>query len=213
MLISRMLMGCVAVGAVVLIGCRARDTAGEDQNASSATPALQGKPDVEDVYVTHATFTSENLPVTSFCDPANFPTDYPVARERYYGYWSIETRRSDGMVVKTDAEPVGGHHGCYSINKDNKIYSYMTGTFAGVPFTARGYCVFNPDRAPEPPASAAGTLPYMCNYGMSDLPEGYVRGQSTWNGITTDLNGYLTTTMGTVRLWKRRNSQNSTTGQ
>jgi hypothetical protein len=80
----------------------------------------------------------------------------------------------------------------------------MTGTFAGVSFTARGYCVFDPERAPELPGSAEGTLPYMCNYEISDLPDGYIGGQSTWNGITTDLHGYLTTTIGTVRLWKTR---------
>ena len=108
------------------------------------------------------------------------------------------------MVIKIDSETLGGHHGCYSVNKDNKIYGYMTGTFAGIPFTARGYCVFNPERAPELPGSAAGTLPYICNYGISDLPEGYIGGQFTWNGITTDFHGYLTTTIGTVRLWKRR---------
>ena len=133
-----------------------------------------------------------------------FPPTIRLPGERYYGYWSTETRRSDGMVVKIDADPLGQHHGCYSINKDNKIYSYMTGTFVGIPFTARGYCVFNPERAPEPPASAAGTLPYMCNYGISDLPEGYIGGQSTWNGMTTDFHDYLTTTIGTVRLWKKR---------
>src|SRR5439155_21769806 len=147
MLISRTLMGCVAAGALVLIGCAARDNGSEGKNASSTTSALQGDPDVEDVYVARATFTSENLPATSFCDPANFPPDYPVARERYYRYSSTETRRTDGMVVKIDSEPLGGHHGCYSVNKDNKIYGYMTGTFAGIPFTARGYCVFNPERA------------------------------------------------------------------
>jgi len=201
---TRALMSCVAAGVLFLIGCAARNTASEGKNATSTTSVLPGKPDIEDVYVARSTFTSENLPVTSFCDPANFPADYPVARERYYGYWSTETRRSDGMVVKIDAEPLGQHHGCYSTNKDNKIYSYMTGTFVGIPFTARGYCVFNPERAPEPPASAAGTLPYMCNYGISDLPEGYIGGQSTWNGMTTDFHDYLTTTIGTVRLWKKR---------
>src|SRR5262245_12967531 len=117
MRIARALMGCVAAGVLVLIGCGARDTASGGKNATSTTSVLRGNPDVEDVFVARSNFTSENLPVTSFCDPANFPADYPVARERYYGYWSTETRRSDGMVVKIDGESLGQHHGCYSVNK------------------------------------------------------------------------------------------------
>ena len=99
-----------------------------------------------------------------------------------------------------DVDRLGEHHACYSAPKDDRIYSYMTGMFAGIPFTARGYCVFNPETAPELPATAAGTLPYMCNYAMSDMPDGFVGGQATWIGMTTNIDGYLKTRIVTIRL-------------
>jgi hypothetical protein len=171
------------------------------QSVNAADGSAQPSP-IEDVYVARARFSSPNLPVTSFCDAAHFPRDYPVERERYYEYWSTTGRPTDGLVTAGSVQRVGGHHGCYSVNKNRTIYSYMTGTFAGIPFAARGTCVFNPERAPKPDVS-----PYTCNYSFSDLPQDYVGGQATWNGVTTGDPGYLTTTIGTIRLWKQRASR------
>jgi hypothetical protein len=199
--ISRKLITCLGLG--ILVGCSSDNST----NTRSGVPASQGAggPEapsngsrIEDVYVARARFSSPNLPVTSFCDAARFPADYPVERERHYEYWSTSTQQDDGLLVNANIQPLGGHHGCYSVNKNGMIYSYMTGTVVGISFTARGTCVFNPERAPEP-----GVSPYTCNYAMSDLPEDYVGGQSTWNGVTTDISGYLTTTIGSIRLWKR----------
>jgi hypothetical protein len=188
---------------VIVVSCGAEDasTAGFQAGLSAQkaeAPARSTQRSVEDVYVARARFSSPNLPVTSFCDAAQFPAGYPVERERHYEYWSTTGRSTDGLVANGEVRRLGGHHGCYSVNKDGLIYSYMTGTFAGLPFTARGTCVFNPERAPAP-----AVTPYTCNYALSDLPTGYVGGQATWNGITTNDPGYLTTTIGTIRLWKR----------
>jgi len=200
MITSRKFMMCVAVG--VLASCRGEHS-GSTQSAAAVSPerATQ-RANVEEVYVARARFSSPNLPVTSFCDPAQFPADYPVERERNYAYWSMSARSTDGVVVDENVQRLGGHHGCYSVNKNGMIYAYMTGTFVGIPFTARGTCVFNPERAPYP-----GVSPYTCSYAFSDLPSGYVGGQVTWNGATTDEPGYLTTTIGTIRLWKKRASR------
>jgi len=201
---SRKFMTCLAV---VLTCCSGENStnslaalaSGGDATTQDAAPR---RAPIEDVYVVRARFSSPNLPVTSFCDAAKFPTDYPVERERYYEYWSTATQHDDGLLLNGNIQHVGGHRGCYSVNKNGMIYSYMTGTFAGIPFTARGTCVFNPERAPQP-----GVGPYTCNYAMSDLPNGYIGGQSTWNGVTTDIPGYLTTTIGSIRLWKRAQSR------
>jgi hypothetical protein len=199
MLISRKLL-CVAL--VVLVSCSSENARDTGPGAVGSAPAKVSdaqstQSPFEIVYVVRSRFSSPNLPVTSFCDAAQFPSDYPVERERHYKYWSTNARSTDGAVVDGAVQRLGEHHGCYSVNKNEMIYCYMTGTFADMPFTARGTCVFNPERAPEP-----GVTPYTCNYAMSDLPNGYVGGQSTWNGVTTDDPGYLTTTIGTVRLWK-----------
>jgi hypothetical protein len=198
--ISRALVTCLALG--ILVACSSENSTRSSTQASSGgadgSNAGNHRSRIEDVYVVLARFSSPNLPVTSFCDAARFPADYPVERERHYEYWSTTTQQDDGLLVNANVQHLGGHHGCYSVNKNGMIYSYMTGTVVGVPFTARGTCVFNPERAPEP-----GVSPYTCNYAMSDLPEAYIGGQSTWNGVTTDISGYLTTTIGSIRLWKR----------
>ena len=206
MQISRTLMICLVCG--VLAACSGENPTGtrastltSPRGASVSDGATQPS-QIEDVYVVRARFSSPNLPVTSFCDAAEFPADYPVERERHYEYWSTSTQQDDGLLVNASVQLLGGHHGCYSVNTNERIYSYMTGTVVGIPFTARGTCVFNPERAPEP-----GVRPYTCNYAMSGLPEGYVGGQSTWNGVTTDNPGYLTTTIGGIRLWKRQPSR------
>ena len=183
--------------AAVLACCMTAIVSTAAQATRVATRLASGAT-LEDVYVARSVFSSPNLPVTSFCDAAKFPSDYPVGRERHYEYWSTVTQQEDGLLVNANARRLGGHHGCYSVNKNGLIYSYMTGTFAGIRFTARGTCTFNPERSPQ-----SGVSPYSCNYAMSDLPDGYVGGQATLNGVTTDISGCLTTTVGTIRVWRR----------
>ena len=200
MLKSRKLIICVALGTLASCGgvnsSNTRIGTVESREGPAAPDVATQLAEVEDVYVVRSRFSSLDLPVTPFCDAAQFPADYPVERERHYDYWSTGQSK-EGLLVDANVQRLGGHHGCYSVNKNRMIYSYMTGTLAGITFTARGSCIFNPDRAPQ-----LGVRPYTCNYVMSDLAAGYVGGQSTWNGVTTDIPGYLTTTIGSIRLWR-----------
>jgi hypothetical protein len=201
MAITRQLMTGLAAVLACCMGATATTGVGlSGQAARSQEPATRpaSKATLEDVYVARSVFSSPNLPVTSFCDAAKFPSDYPVERERHFEYWSTRTQQEDGLLVNAKARRLGEHHGCYSVRKNGLIHSYMTGTFAAIRFTARGTCTFNLDRAPQ-----SGVTPYTCNYAMTDLSNGYVGGQSTWNGVTTDISGYVTTTVGAIRLWRR----------
>lgn len=168
MSISCKFLMCLAV--TIVVSCSGNnsrnvlsdsDTAGHQDG--SAVPTHRSP--VEEVYVVRSRFSSPNLAVTSFCNASQFPTDYPVERERHYEYWSTSARPTDGLVTDGQVHGLGGHHGCYSVNKDGMIYSYMTGVFAGIPFTARGTCVFNAERAPQP-----ATTPYTASFTLRHAP-------------------------------------------
>jgi hypothetical protein len=176
----------VLMAVVTLSGCV------PDRSTEAATSATR-----EEVYVVRARPTGPERPVTSFCNGANFPATYPVTRERSYEYLSTTSRSVDGLLVNAAVQIVGGFRGCYSARIDGKTFSYGKGTVAGIPFTIRGDCTFAPDRSPRPDVT-----PYTCDYVHSELPSGYVGGQSLWNGMFTTDESYLATTIATIRLWR-----------
>jgi hypothetical protein len=151
----------------------------------------------EEVYVVRARPTGPEAPVTSFCADANLPASHPVQRERPYEYLSISTDATNGKLIDDAVRPLGNFRGCYSARIDGRTFSYGKGTLAGIPFTIRGSCTFTPERDPAP-----GVTSYACNYVLSGLSPEYVGGQSLWNGVATDQEGYLTTTIATLRLWR-----------
>src|SRR5262245_33948959 len=117
MRISPTFMTCVAFGILVSCGGENSSDTGLTAKASSQSAHASNGPaqrsPVEDVYVARSRFSSPNLPVTSFCDAAHFPADYPVERERHYEYWSTTGRPTDGLVADGNVQRLGGHHGCY----------------------------------------------------------------------------------------------------
>jgi hypothetical protein len=153
----------------------------------------------EDVYIVRARPAGPEAPVTSFCAVANFPASHPIRHERPYELFSTTTSEKDGRLIDGAVRPLGNFRGCYSARIDGKNYSYGKGTIAGIPFTIRGSCTAAPERDPAP-----GVTSYACDYALSDLPPDYVGGQSLWNGVATEQDGYLTTTIATIRLWRRQ---------
>jgi len=153
----------------------------------------------EDVYVVRARPTGPDAAVTSLCAAAKFPASHPVQRERPYEYLSTSTSAKDGRLIDGAVRPLGNFRGCYSARIDDKTYSYGKGSIAGIPFTIRGSCTFAHERDPAPDVTS-----YACDYTLSELPSEYVGGHSLWNGVATEQNGYLTTTIATIRLWRRQ---------
>src|SRR5262245_6421070 len=96
---SPTIVTCVAFGIVVSCGGEHSISTGLRAEASSQAANASEAPGqplpVEDVYVARSRFSSPNLPVTSFCDAAHSPADYPVERERHYEYWSTIGRPTD----------------------------------------------------------------------------------------------------------------------
>ena len=180
------------VAAVVLLAETVSLAQGAPKKSAAASPR-------EDVYVVRARPTGPEAAVTPFCAAANFPASHPVQRERPYEYLSTSTRAKDGKLIDGAVRPLGNFRGCYSARIDGKTYSYGKGTIAGIPFTIRGSCTFAGERDPAP-----GVTSYACDYTLSDLPPEYVGGHSLWNGVATDQDGYLTTTIATIRLWRRQ---------
>ena len=179
----RILIVCIAVG--IGTGCM-----GIDHDLTRVN-------EIEDVYVFRSKPVSANLAVTSFCDPAGFPSTHHVVREVYYEYSSTNTRDDDGRLLNAAVKVVGSHRGCYSDVVDGVTWTYAEGTFAGIPFKLRGNCAPKSDKAPQ-----RGSIPYTCTYSMIELPTRYVGGIATFNGMSTTNTGYLTSAIATLRLWK-----------
>jgi hypothetical protein len=186
------------IALALLSCCKSQPAVDRTTEANRNTTTGRAQSTLEDIYVVRARPSTENLPVTAFCDDAHFPETHPPERERSYEYFSVETRSADGLIVNPAAQAIGGHRGCYSRTADGRLYTYGKGTFGGVTFTIRGTCLFAPERSPQPEVA-----PYTCDYAHTDMA-GYIGGQSLWNGVTTDRDGYITTTIGTIRLWKAR---------
>ena len=168
--------------------------AGRDQGT------IKGAADrvLEEVYVVRARPIGPEASVTAYCDGARFPASHPVTRERPYEFFSTSTNAKDGKVTNAEVQRLGQFRGCYSARIDERVYSYGKGTINGISFTIRGSCTFAKERDPAP-----GVTSYACDYVLSDLPREYVRGHSLWNGIATEEQGYLTTTIAAIRLWRK----------
>lgn len=179
---------------VAFMGLAGATIAGDQGTTKNAAPRA-----LEDVYVVRARPTGPQAPVTSYCDAARFPESHPVQQERPYEILSTNTNAMDGKVTNAAVQRLGQLRGCYSARIDGKNYSYGKGTLAGIPFMFRGSCTVAPARDPAPDVTS-----YACDYTLSELPPGYVGGHSLWNGITTEQDGYLTTTIATIRLWRKR---------
>lgn len=160
---------------------------------------------VEEIYVFRTTRTQHQSGATRACEVAPFPS----ANEDYYGLWSIELRASDSRVVKTHKRTVGGFTACLGqLTRDHPLQMYATGTVARIPWVGVGECEVLKS---QPPVRTA--IAFTCRLNLSGLPEAYAGGflvSSTLapflgknQGATAHVPGYLSTSVVTLRLWKK----------
>jgi hypothetical protein len=163
------------------------------------------KAGVEEIYVFRTTRTDQQRGATPACSAAGFST---VTEDRY-ALWSIELRASDGRVVKTHQKLVGDFLACFSqLAADRPLSMYATGTTANISWTGVGECAIT---KAQPPVRTV--LALNCQLNLSGLPEGYAGGIATSStlapligreqGPTAYVPGYLSTSVVTLRLWKK----------
>jgi len=163
------------------------------------------KAGAEEIFVFRTTRTQRKPGATPACAAAPFPS----VAEDYYSLWSIELRPSDSRVVKTHQREVGGFAACFSqFTRDSPLQMYAMGTVAKVPWVGFGECILLKS---QPPVRTAIAL--SCSLNLSGLPEAYAGGFLASSTLapalgkdadpTAHVPGYLSTSVVTVRLWKK----------
>ena len=141
--------------------------------------------------------------------PACAAAPFPSANEDYYELWSVDVRAKDGRVVDTQKSNVGGFTACLGkLVQGQPVAMYATGTVAHIPWTGAGECTVLKS---QPPVKTA--IAFHCLLDLSGLPDAYTGGfmvSSTLSPFisrdqpaTAHVPGYLSTSVITIRLWKK----------
>ena len=171
---------------------------------SSARPGPGSQ--VEDIYIARSWRESRVTP-TDFCAPAKIGFGNATYEDRYT-FRSTKTRASDGLVVNTNANPIGSLRACFGSTVDSVTTNfYGEGTLNRVAFVGKGECVRTKQDFPE-----QGLTVSRCFLELRSLPATYVGGQLTTNTVNSrnalggisDPPGYTQPSIATIRLWKRR---------
>jgi hypothetical protein len=159
----------------------------------------------EEIYVFRTTRMQHKPSATPACAAAPFPS----VTEDYYDLWSIELRTSDSRIVNTHKSGVGGFTACFGQPaQDHSLQMYAMGTVAHIPWVGLGECVALKS---QPPVRTV--VAFSCHLNLSGLPEAYSGGfvaSSTLapflgkdQGPAAHVPGYLSTSIVTLRLWKK----------
>ena len=143
------------------------------------------------------------------------PTDYcrragdafEATAEDTYHFFSITTRGSDGHVTEGKVSQNGELRACFGRTSTPGTFGFFAeGKLAGVTFKGIGDCILMKSIAPQ-----EGISPFRCYLELSELPPPYVGGLLTTNtvnsrnmiGEISDPAGYTTSSIATVRLWRK----------
>jgi hypothetical protein len=173
--------------------------------ASGVPPSDSGR---EAIYVLRS-IREQRAPTREGCAASRagfepFPTD----AERFFSFWSVQSRAEDGRVVDARRARVAALRGCFGPTADRARQNFYAEVELGaIAFRGRGECLALGIDVPE-----AGLFPVRCQLLLSDLPAPYVGGLLTTNTITskapfggeTDPSGYTQASIATIRLWKTR---------
>jgi hypothetical protein len=192
------------IATAALIACLA-----SSPSAQASDPEDAFKQEVvaglEEIFVFRTTRTEQQQGATPDCAAAPFTS----AREDRYDLWSMELRASDGRVVRTHLKPVGNFRACFTqFALGMPLGMYAMGTVGNVSWIGSGECL--PTQS-QPPVRTV--LAFNCQLNLSGLPEGYAGGMATSStaapllpreaGPTAHVPGYLSTSVVTIRFWKK----------
>ncbi len=172
----------------------------------SAIPPVKTSAQVEDIYVAHAVRISRGAP-TVLCDSSRIGFGRALFEDRF-ALRSIQVRAADGLVVNTDAQPIGTMHACFGATADSAMVNFHAeGSLATVAFLGKGECLAVKRDFPE-----SGLTVMRCFLELGNLPVGYTGGHLTSNtilsrvavGAVSEPEGYTQPSIVTVRLWKHR---------
>ncbi len=136
---------------------------------------------------------------------------FPADAERWFSFWSIESRAADGKVLDAKRARVAELHTCFGATSERarqNFYAELRGD--ALTFHGKGECVAAMTDFPE-----AGLFPVRCQLILSELAAPYIGGLLTTNTLTTrasfggesDPPGYTQASIATIRLWRKRGDE------
>ena len=187
----------------------AASIAGAVTTMSACAPAKSiSTPDValEDIYVLRS-IREQRAPVIDWCASSKtgfepFATD----AERFFSFWSVDTRTDDGMIVDSRHARVAELRACFGpTNERARQNFYAEIQLGAMSFRGSGECLALMTDFPE-----TGLFPVRCQLVLSDFPAPFVGGLLTTNTMTsgarfggdTEPPGYTQASIATIRLWK-----------
>lgn len=161
---------------------------------------------LEDIYVLRS-IREQRVPVIDWCASSKtgfepFATD----AERFFSFWSVDTRTDDGRIVDSRHARVAELRACFGpTNERARQNFYAEIQLGAMSFRGRGECLALMTDFPE-----TGLFPVRCQLILSDLPAPFVGGLLTTNTMTsgarfggdTEPPGYRQASIATIRLWK-----------
>ncbi len=199
------------IAAAAAIGCLISSLSAQAADSADAFKQ-EVSAGVEEIFVFRTTRSEQQQGATPDCAAAPFAS----TREDTYDLWSIELRASDGRVVSTHRKPVGGFRACFTqLAQGKPLGMYAMGKVGNVPWVGAGECLITQG---QPPVRTV--LALNCELNLTGLPEGYTGGFATSStvapllgrdaGPAAHVPGYLSTSVVTIRFWKKPNEERAT---
>jgi hypothetical protein len=189
-----------ALGAVILLSACATPSG----NGAAAGPEAA----LEDIYILRS-IREPREPVADWCVSAKTGFDpFPKDAERFFSFWTVGVRASDGKVVQAKDSRAAELRGCFGATSERALQNfYAEVTLGSMSFRGKGEC-----RAAMVDFPQAGLFPVRCQLILSGLPPPYVGGLLTTNTMTsraafggeTNPAGYTQASIATIRLWKSK---------
>jgi hypothetical protein len=164
--------------------------------------------DLEDIYILRS-IREPQAPTADWCARSRTGFDpMPADAERFFSFWSVQSRAEDGRVVDAKAARVAELRGCFGPTDDRARQNFYAEVRLGaLAFRGRGECLALMIDFPEP-----GLFPVRCQLVLSGLPAPFAGGLLTTNTITTkapfgadsEPPGYTQASIATIRLWRAR---------
>jgi hypothetical protein len=177
--------------------------------ATPAESAQQPSPALEEIYVLRSIRERQTPMATGGCSSAQAGFEpFPADAERFFSFWSLQTRAEDGRVVDARGARVAELRGCFGPTRERARQRFHAEIQLGpISFRGDGECLALALDSPE-----RGLFPVRCQLILSGVPAPYVGGLLTTNTLTsqaafggdTDPPGYTQASIATIRLWKAR---------
>ena len=177
-------------------------------SACAAKPKTALPPDsaLEVIYVLRS-IREPHAPTSEGCTASRTGFEpFPADAERFFSFWSVQSRAEDGRVVDAKQARVAELRGCFGPTDDRARQKFYAGVELGaISFRGSGECLALGIDVPE-----AGLFPVRCQLVLSSLPTPFVGGFSPPTRSRarppfgdTDPSGYTQASIATIRLWKR----------